>query len=235
MSTVEGAQPPKTLPTLVAGEHLDQPTFHERYEAMPEDTWAELVEGVVYIPSPVRHDHGEPGDDVAFWLGHYKRHTKGLRSGRNPTVILDVLGEVQPDGHLRIPQALGGQTRIERGYIVGGLELVIEIARSSRQYDLKKKKGDYERAGVREYLVIELDPDRIHWFVRRRNRFRKLRPGPDGIYRSEVFPGLWLDPEALYAEDLDRLIEVLNQGLATPEHEAFAAELVRRGAERKPR
>ena len=118
---------------------------------------------------------------------------------------------------------------------VGGPELVVEIARSSRHYDLNAKKADYERAGVREYLVIELDPDRIHWFVRRRNRFRKLRPGPDGIDRSEVFPGLWLDPEAFHAQDLDRLIEVLEQGLATAEHAAFAAELLRRGAARKPR
>ncbi len=235
MSTVERAQPPKTLPPLVAGEHLDQPTFHERYEAMPEDTWAELVGGVVYMPSPVRTDHSEPDDDVAYWVAHYKRHTKGLRSGKNATVILDVLGEVQPDGHLRIPEALGGQTRIERGYLVGGPELVIEIARSSRHYDLNAKKADYERAGVREYLVIELDPDRIHWFIRRRNRFRKLRPGPDGIYRSQVSPGLWLDPEAFYAQDLDRLIAVLDQGLATPEHAAFAAELERRGAGRRPR
>ena len=235
MSTVERAQPPKTFPPLVAGEHLDQPTFHERYEAMPDGTWAELVGGVVYMPSPVRNDHGEPDDDVTYWLGHYKRHTKGLRSGKNSTVILDVSGEVQPDGHLRIPQALGGQTRIERGFIVGAPEMVIEISRSSRHYDLNEKKGDYERAGVREYLVVELDPDRIHWFIRGRNRFRKLRPGPDGIYRSEVFPGLWLDPEAFYAQDLDRLIEVLEQGLATPEHAAFAAELARRGAAKKPR
>jgi Uma2 family endonuclease len=235
MSTVERAQPPKTLPPLVAGQHLDQPTFHERYEAMPEGTWAELVGGVVYMPSPVLTDHGESDENVTVWSGLYKRATKGLRGGKNSTVILDMVGEVQPDGHLRIPPALGGQTRIERGYIVGPPELVIEIARSSRHYDLNEKKGDYERAGVREYLVVALDPDEVFWFVRRRKRFSRLKPGPDGIYRSEVFPGLWLDPEALYAEDLDRLIEVLNQGLATPEHAAFAAELVRRGAGKKPR
>ena len=137
--------------------------------------------------------------------------------------------------HLRIPEKLGGQTRIERGYIVGAPELVIEISRSSRDYDLKQKKADYERTGVREYIVVELDPDRIHWFIRRGQRFGQMRPGPDGIYRSRVFPGLWLDPEALFAEDLDRLIEVLEQGLATPEHAAFVAKLAAAGAGRKPR
>ena len=225
MSTVERAQPKTSLPPLVHGQHLDQSTFHERYEAMPEGTWAELVGGVVYMPSPVRNEHGEYDDVVAYWLVHYKRYTKGLRSGKNSTVILDVIGETQPDGHLRIPQELGGQSRIERGYIIGAPELIVEIARSSRSYDLSQKKADYDRAGVREYVVVELEPNRVHWFIRRGVRFAQLRPGPDGIYRSRVFPGLWLDPEALYAEDLDRLIQVLEQGLATPEHAAFVAKL----------
>ena len=110
---------------------------------------------------------------------------------------------------------------------------MIEISRSTRYLDLTGKKADYERTGVREYLVVELDPNRIHWFIRRGKRFARMRPGPDGIYRSKVFPGLWLDPEALYADDLDRLIEVLEQGLATPEHTAFAAKLAAAGAGRK--
>ena len=100
---------------------------------------------------------------------------------------------------------------------------------------LNEKKADYERTGVREYLVVELDPCRIHWFIRRRGRFLDLPPGPDGIYRSQFFPGLWLDPDALYAEDLDRLIEVLEQGLATPEHAEFVAKLAGARARRKPR
>lgn len=47
MSTTER----RTLPPLVAGQRLDRATFHERYEAMPPDTWAELMGG----PSPCRH------------------------------------------------------------------------------------------------------------------------------------------------------------------------------------
>ncbi len=232
MSTVERApsKPTRILPPLEAGQHLDQPTFHERYEAMPEETWAELVGGVVYMPSPVRSEHGDYDEVVALWTATYRRATKGLRGGRNSTVILDISGECQPDGQLRIPQALGGQTRIEAGFIVGAPELAIEISRTSRYYDLNQKKADYERGGVLEYVVFELDPDQVHWFIRRGDHFEDLPPGPDGIYRSEVFPGLWLDPGAFYAEDLDRLIEVLNQGLATPEHARFAERLLRGGA-----
>ncbi|MGZ3335756.1 MAG: Uma2 family endonuclease, partial [Isosphaeraceae bacterium] len=111
------------------------------------------------------------------------------------------------------------------GYFAGAPELIIEIARSSRAFDLGAKKADYERAGVQEYVVVELDPDLIHWFIRRDDRFEDLPPGPDGVYRSEIFPGLWLDPEALFAKDRVKLIGVLHQGLATPAHAAFLARL----------
>jgi Uma2 family endonuclease len=233
MSTIERAKR-KTLPPLEAGQRLDRPTFHERYEAMPPRTRAELVGGVVYMPSPLSEDHGEPNNDVSGWLFHYKRFTPGVRSPNDATVMLDELGEPQPDCQLRIPSERGGQTHLdENRFITGAPELIVEIARSSRSYDLKEKKADYERAGVVEYLVIELDPDRIHWFIRRGARFVPMRPGPDGIYRSRVFPGLWLDPVALYAENLDRLIEVLEEGLASPEHVAFVAKLAAVGAGRK--
>ena len=234
MSTVESAQTKTLLPPLVNGQHLDQPTFHERYEAMPDGTWAELVGGRVYMPSPVRNEHGEHDDHVASWIVRYKRSAKGLRSGKNSTVILGHFGETQPDGHLRIPEELGGQTHIERGFIVGAPELVVEIARTSRSYDLNGKKAEYAEAGVKEYIVVELDPDRVHWFIRRGDHFEDLSPGTDGIYRSEEFPGLWLDPDALLNEDLDRLSEVLEQGLATPEHAAFAAKLAAAREGRKP-
>jgi Uma2 family endonuclease len=236
MSTAERTRPPKVLPPLVAGQHLDQPTFHERYAAMPPETRAELVDGVVYMPSPLSYDHGEEDNNACGWLFHYKVYTPGVHSPNNATVKLDAKGEPQPDCQLFILFELGGQVRIdEGGYITGAPELIVEVARSSRQFDLGKKKGDYERAGVCEYVVIELDPDRIHWFIRRGDHFEDLPPGPDGIYRSEMFPGLWLDAEAFFAEDLVRMIQVLDQGLATPEHAAFLARLDRERAARRPR
>ncbi len=140
------------------------------------------------MPSPLRSEHGDYDEVVALWTASYRRKTKGLRGGRNSTVILDVSGECQPDGHLRIPQAFGGQTRIEAGFIVGPPELVIEIARSSRYYDLNDKKADYERGGVLEYVVFELDPDQVHWFVRRGDHFEDLPPGAMGSIAPRSSP-----------------------------------------------
>jgi Uma2 family endonuclease len=226
MSMVEHSRTKGLLPPLVAGQDLDQPTFHERYEAMPAQTRAELVGGVVYMPSPMKADHGDKSRIVAFWLGHYQWKTPQVKGSDGATVMLDLHGEPQPDHLLRIPADLGGQTHVERGYLVGAPELIVEVARSSRDYDLNQKKSDYERAGVCEYVVVELDPNRVHWFVRRRKRFQILRPRRDGVFRSEIFPGLWLDPEALFTDDLDRLMAILEQGLTTPDHAEFAAKLI---------
>jgi hypothetical protein len=182
------------------------------------------------MPSPMRGDHGETSRIVAGWLWYYQWKTLGIRGADGATLKLDLHGEPQPDHMLRIPPEMGGQSCFDaQGYIAGAAELVVEVARSSRAFDLKQKKADYESAGVREYIVVELDPNRIHWLVRRGVRFVRLRPGPDRIYRSKVFPGLWLDPEALYAGDLNRLIHVLEEGLATPEHADFVARLADAG------
>jgi hypothetical protein len=94
---------------------------------------------------------------------------------------------------------------------------------SSRQIDLGEKLRDYERAGVLEYLVY--NPDELYWFARREDRFVRVAPDEDGCYRSEAFPGLWLDAQALLNDDLDRLIATVEQGLATAEHAAFVARL----------
>jgi Uma2 family endonuclease len=193
---------------------------------MPPETRAELVGGVVYMPSPMRGDHGHASLFVAGWLDRYQRFISGIRGAGGATVKLDRQAEPQPDAVLFIPAELAGQSGVdEDGYLTGAAELVVEVARSSRDYDLKQKKADYERAGVLEYLVVELEPDRIHWFIRRAKRFVALRPGPDGIHRSQVFPGLWLDPKSLFAQDRARRDAVLEQGVATPEHAAFVARL----------
>lgn len=235
MSTVRRA-PRKVLPPLENGQHLDQPTFHERYEAMPPETRAELVGGVVYMPSPVSNDHGEPASDIGGWLFLYKSSTPGVRSPLDTTVILSADSEPQPDNQLLIPAEAGGQTKVDRhGYITGPPELVVEVARSSRAFDLNEKKADYERAGVLEYVVVEVDPDQIHWFVRRGGRFEEQAPGRDGVYRSEVFPGLWLDAEALFSEDRRKLIKVLERGLRTRAHADFVAKLAAAGPGRKQR
>ena len=114
---------------------------------------------------------------------------------------------------------------IEKGFVKGAPELMAEVASSSESYDLHSKKADYELAGVREYLVLVLRQQRVAWFVRRDGRFVTREPDADGISRSLVFPGLWLDPIALLRGDTARVQEILQQGLHSAEHAQFVEQL----------
>ena len=212
-------------PVLVEGERLDRSAFHDRFLAMPPGVKAELVGGIVYIPSTLGLEHGAWDSDLSDFLGLYKIATPGVRKALNVTTQFGDYGEPQPDQILLIPEALGGQSRSVGGYVVGSPELVAEVSRSTRAYDLGPKKRDYERAGVLEYVVVDVDDKAVHWFVRRVGAFQALEPGPDGVYRSGVFPGLWLDPRAFFAGDARAPVAALERGLATPEHAAFVARL----------
>ncbi|MFI5456431.1 MAG: Uma2 family endonuclease [Isosphaerales bacterium] len=218
------ADPPRTL---VEGQRLDQPTFHALYEAMPPGTRAELIGGVVYIPGPFGCAHGRAQVPVIVWLDYYAENTPGVEVLDNATAILGSKSEPQPDGMLRILPECGGRTWNERGFVHGAPELVVEVAKATRYVDLGPKLEDYEHVGVLEYVVRALEPDEVLWFVLREGRFIELPPGPDGIYRSEVFPGLWLDPEALISGDTRRQRAVVDLGCATPEHAAFVARLAK--------
>jgi Uma2 family endonuclease len=228
---MSAANPPKqpAIAPLVEGQRLDQPTFHARYEAMPPTTRAELIGGVVSMPSPASYDHGRPLIPLAAWLDRYAEFTPGVDPLDNTTVILNWRNEPQPDLMLRILPEHGGRTRNEGGYVVGVPELVIEVARASRYVDLGPKLDEYERAGVLEYVVRSVDPEEILWHVLERERFVVVAPGADGLYCSRAFPGLWLDPSALLRGDRAAVRAALDRGVQSPEHAAFVARLASPG------
>jgi Uma2 family endonuclease len=220
------AASPAKVPPLRNGDHLDRDEFERRYSAMPEVKKAELIEGVVYMPSPLRFDeHGEQHAHLMIWLGMYHVHTPGARVGDNATVRLDLNNEPQPDAVLIIDPQRGGRVTLTDGYVTGGPELVAEVAASTVSIARNAKLRAYQRNGVQEYVLWRVEDQAIDWFVLRGGQYAPLRVGSDGIVRSEVFPGLWLDVRALLARDMMRVLAVLGQGLASPEHAAFVARL----------
>lgn len=218
----------RPVPPLEAGDRLTRAEFERRYAAMPHVKKAELVEGVVYMPSPVSQEgHGEPHTRVVGWLYAYRRRTPGVESGDNSTVLLDGENEMQPDALLRILPGCGGQTRTVRGYVVGAPELVVEIAASSASYDLHDKLRAYRRNGVREYVVLRTIEGAVDWFVLREGVYETLPHDDIGRIRSQTFPGLWLDVLGMLRGDPEAILSAVETGCTSPEHAAFVQRLAR--------
>ena len=214
------------VPPLQNGDNLTAAEFVRRLDAMLHGTRAELVGGMAFMPSPV-----SLGWSVV--LGYYEGFTPGIIGGTDTTVRLDDGDMPQPDVCLMIDPALGGRATIDAEQrIVGGPELVAEVAASTATYDLHQKLAVYRRHGVLEYLVWRtLDAAFDHFTLRGDAYDRVVRPA-DGVIRSLALPGLWVNTAALVAGDTPAALATLTTGMASPEHAAFAAELRRRRAER---
>lgn len=212
---------------LETGDHLSRDEFERRYDAMPELKKAELINGVVFMPSPVRWDrHGTQHARILGWLIQYEAATPGTQTADNGSVRLATDSEPQPDAALIILPTYGGQAKFTPdGYLEGAPELVAEIASSSVSIDRNSKLKMYQNSGVREYIIWRVLDNEIDWFVLRDGVFVALTLDADGRYRSEVFPGLWLDPAALINGNLAEVMAVLQQGIASAEHATFVAHL----------
>jgi Uma2 family endonuclease len=214
------------VPPLENGDRLTRAEFERRYNAMPRIKKAELIEGEVHMPSPVKVTHSQPHAQVMAWLGTYCIATPGIGWYDNTTVRLDADNEVQPDALLRLEPDAGGRSRISSDdYVEGPPELVVEIASSSAAIDLHAKLSVYRRNQVQEYLVWQVYDSRLDWFRLSEGAYEPLSPDEAGAIRSQVFPGLWLAVEALLAGDLAGVLAKLHLGLESPEHATFVKTL----------
>ena len=131
----------------------------------------------------------------------------------------------QPDAFLRILPSHGGQSGNERLYGAGAPELAVEICLTSTEIDFGPKLRLYQRAGVREYITIEIFGKRLIWRMLENANYVPQKSPSDGILRSQVFPGLWLDVAAFWDEDGTKMLAALNAGLASDDHQRFVERL----------
>jgi Uma2 family endonuclease len=222
MATVEAGR----VHPMSFGDRLTKEEFLRIWEGHPEIKRAELIGGVVYMPSPLSFDHGAMEVDVVTWIGNYRAWTPGTSAASNTTsFILD--DTLQPDANLHILPEFGRGCWIEDDYIAGIPELLAEVCRSSRAYDLHQKLDIYQAAGIPEYLTVLLYEQEVRWHILTNGEYQLMPPDADGIWRSRVFPGLWLDGKALLAGDSKRVLAKLDEGLKSPEHQAFVEKLAR--------
>lgn len=215
------------MPQLETGDHLSRDEFERRYRAMPESCHAQLIEGVVYMASPVRFNaHARPHKNLMYWSSTYELGTPGILGGDNATVRMDLDNEPQPDLAMFFAAEAGGRVKLtEDDYLEGAPEFVAEISASSVSIDLHSKLRVYKRSQVVEYLIWRTLDREVDWFHLQGSDYQRIVPDSSGILRSILFPGLWLDVPALIGGDMAGVLKVLTAGLASPEHADFVARL----------
>lgn len=188
--------PVPAVPPLEAGDRLTRDEFHRRYLLHPEIKKAELIEGVVYVPSPVSYHHSGPHALASAWLTLYAARHPIFDVHDNLTVRVEGENEVQPDVLLR--RIEGGSSLLGTdGYLHGPPELAFEVSASSVTYDVHVKKDLYRRIGVREYLVWRIFDRAIDWFLLQDGAYRVVQPGRDGFIESPYLAGLRLHVQAM--------------------------------------
>jgi Uma2 family endonuclease len=213
-------------PRLLNGMRLSASEFLARWEALPDLKDAELIEGIVYVSSPVGFTHGRFDASVSGLLSQYADETPGCEAANNATC--NMLGNLpQPDSVLRIREEFGGSSRMGKVFLEGAPELAVEICTSSADLDFGPKLALYQRAGVREYITFETHPKRIVWRMLVGGSYKQIRPDAAGILRSHRFPGLWLDTAAFWAGDGKRKRDTLRAGIESDEHRAFVEQLAK--------
>lgn len=218
----DGLRPPPLEP----GDRLTRREFERRYVAMPHIKKAELIEGVVHMPSPVHASRAIAHSYIIGWLALYAASTPHVKLADNATVRLDLDNVVQPDALLRLEAKAGGRSRISPDdYIEGAPELIVEVATSSAAYDLHDKLRVYRRNRVQEYVVWQVLEGRLDWWRWDEGEYVPLAPDAGGVYASQVFPGLRLDASAILKGDLAAALACLQAGLGSEEHTAFVATM----------
>ena len=228
---IAGPASVRRTPPLAQGDRLSRAEYLKRYAVMPEHVKAERIEGIVYMPAAAvsAEFHGQPHAHIVAWLCLYESMTPGIATADNSTIALDADNDPQPDACLRILSSHGGASKVDAdGYIEGAPELIVEIAASTMSYDLGAKLNAYRRNGVREYIVHRTYDGEIDWFILRDDQYERLVPDGQGVIRSEVFPGLWLKPQAMAAGRLGEVLAAAQEGIASAGHGEFVNRLIAR-------
>jgi Uma2 family endonuclease len=217
---------PREIPPLENGDQLSRDEFERRWDAMPNLKKAELIEGTVYMPPALSHDfHSQPRFRLIGALALYMVATPGVDGGDNGSVRLDFKNMPQPDIYLLILPKHGGQAKIDADHFIAGApEFIAEVANTSASYDLHQKLEVYRRNGVREYIVWRTMDAEFDFMVLKDGRYQ-ITPAVDGIIRSSVFPGLWLNTDAALRDDWVAVFQTMQAGIASPEHVAFVEQL----------
>ena len=218
----------KSLRSLILllqnGDRLTREEFERRYDAMPHLKNAELIEGVVYLPSsPVSNDnHGAPHADMMMPLAAlssvHSRRARGRQldgSSRSR--------QRRSAGRSTSSRSTAARSRLRTGTSWGDRNWPPRWPSARPATTWGPSCRSIAATPCRDPVLRVFD-EALDWFILRGSQYERLEPSK-GIHKSEVFPGLWLDAASLLSGDLARVHEVLQQGLASKQHKKFVAQL----------
>jgi Uma2 family endonuclease len=204
---------------------------YEEYLAYGEDTThAEWVNGevTVFEPESTRHQevvgflltlmasYNELFDLGTLLKAPFEMRLEAVNTSREPDVLF-----VAQEHHQRLTS--------ER--LNGPADLVVEVVSPSSLYrDRVDKFFEYQRAGVREYWLIDPRPDgqRVDaYYLTDEHTYLPIAPDEQGRYHSTVLDGFWLTGGWLWQEPLPTPLMALGEMRGVPSEmvEAFQEAL----------
>ncbi len=169
---------------------------------------ADLIDGVIYMASPDNND----ANRLCGWLltlmdMFVEANDLGEMFFSRSAFRLDAGNSPEPDIAFVRKERLH---LVQRGFTAGPPDLAVEIVSpESVERDYKKKRVQYQRAGVLEYWIIDEIKEKATFLrLAASGRYREVRPR-NGVLASEAMPGFWLRPEWLWQTPRPKKAKVL--------------------------
>ncbi len=170
-----------------------------RYERLPEVKRAELLEGTVCVHPPLIYSLSHRRTLLTYLLVRYQMLHPETETVGNTTWLIDGENVAQPDSSYRVKR--GGSSWLDQeGFLRGVPEMVFEVTS-----DIHSRKDLYQRVRAQEFVHWRVEFEAIDFYRLDSGSgvFLKEQPDADGVWRSWVFPGLALDVDALFRNDLN--------------------------------
>jgi Uma2 family endonuclease len=187
-------------------------TYEDFCWMIREDQKADLINGVIYMPSPENTDDNE----LFIWLVtvinlFVRRNKLGQIYGSRVALRLAEKHGPEPDiAFVRTEN----MERVTRGGVEGPADLAIEIVSpDSVERDYYLKRELYEEYGISEYWIIDEMDQSVTQLRLRQGKYRQVRPHKGEIH-SQVMTGFWLRPQWLWQQPRPDEIDTLEQIMA---------------------
>jgi Uma2 family endonuclease len=185
-------------------------TFNDFLILIKEHEKADLLNGVIYMASPESTDNNDLGVWLLKLMSEFTEQSD-LGKVYFSRVAFRITEKQGPEPDIAFV-AKRRLRLVKKGFVDGPPDIAVEIVSAdSMERDYETKRALYERAGVKEYWIIDPDERKATFLRRQRGKFREV--ALDGtVFESIVLRGFKLDVRWLWAKQRPSAFRLL-QGL----------------------